>query len=318
MRLARRELLWLLAGTACAPLRRPDSRPAVRTLRLGPERTRIPYDDARAADKRVLLDRINRDRTLHGVAPVEHDPRAALVGDLFCLDGALSGAWGHWDLQGRAPYVRWGLAGGVDFHAENAAAWTTSSGRLDTPLTEILLRSHESMMAETPPDDGHRRTILDPQWTHVGIGLGAVGGQFRMTQEFTRVAFEWIEIPAAPVRPGALVSFTGKPLAGWEVGLIEVRFEPPPRPLTHSEVTRRGSYGYPPAILSERPPGLSPFPGVRERAAIERHRGGWFSFPFRLDHGPGYYFVLCYLRHLGGGAAPMTPATAAMVTATAD
>jgi uncharacterized protein YkwD len=205
MRIARRELLALLAGTACAPLRRRDAPPLPRVLRLGPERTRFAYDDPRAPEKRALFQRINRDRVLHGVAAVEYDPRAALVGDLFCLDGALSGSWGHWDLQGRAPYLRWGLAGGVDFHAENAAAWSADGGRLDTPLTDILISSHESMMAETPPADGHRRTVLDPHWTHVGIGIGAVGGQFRMTQEFTRVGFEWIEIPAEPVPAGTQV-----------------------------------------------------------------------------------------------------------------
>jgi uncharacterized protein YkwD len=279
MRIARRELLALLAGMACAPARRREVERPARVLRSGPERTRIAYDDPRANDKHVLFERINRDRTLHGVAPVEYDPRAALVGDLFCLDGALSGSWGHWDLQGRAPYVRWGLSGGVDFHAENAAAWNADSGRLDTPVGEILIRSHESMMAETPPADGHRRTILDPQWTHVGVGIGAVGGQFRMTQEFTRVGFEWIEIPAEPVRAGAVVTFAGKPLLGWEVGLIEVRFEPPPRQLTRSEIAQRGSYGYPPVIATERPPAPSPFGVVDERGPIEHHRGGWLSLP---------------------------------------
>jgi len=315
MKIARRELLALLAGTACAPLRTREVERPPRVIRMGPERTRIAYDDPRATEKRVLFERINRDRALHGIGPVEYDPRAALVGDLFCLDGALSGSWGHWDLQGRAPYVRWGLSGGVDFHAENAAAWSASSGRLDTPLTEILLYGHESMMSETPPADGHRRTILDPQWTHVGIGVGAVGGQFRMTQEFTRVGFEWIEVPAEPVRTGARVTFAGKPLPGWDVGLIEVRFEPPPRRLSYSEVTQRGSYGYPQTILSERAPLASPFPSVQDHSAIERHRGGWVSFRFRLDHGPGYYFVLSYLERIGTAGASITPATAAMVTA---
>jgi uncharacterized protein YkwD len=315
MRLARRDLLLLLAATACAPARRRAAGPPVRSIRHGPERTRIAYDDPRAADKRILFDRINRDRTLHGVTAVEYDPRAALVGDLFCLDGALSGAWGHWDLQGRAPYVRWGLSGGVDFHAENAAAWSASSGRLDAPHTEMLLRSHESMMAETPPDDGHRRTILDPQWTHVGIGLGIVGGQFRMTQEFTRVGFEWVEVPAEPVRAGTTVTFAGKPLAGWQVGLVEVRYEPPPKRLTHEEVTRRGSYGYPPTVLSERPPAIAPFPTFEAGAAIEHHRGGWMSFRFGLGRGPGYYFVLGYLVREGAAGSLMTPATAAMITA---
>lgn len=315
MKIARRELLLLLAGTACAPRRRSAPEPPVRVLRSGPERMHIAYDDPRAEDKRVLFERINRDRTLHGVPPVEYDPRAALVGDLFCLDGALSGAWGHWDLQGRAPYVRWGLSGGVDFHGENAAAWSAATGRLDTPVSEILLRSHESMMAETPPDDGHRRTILDPQWTHVGIGVGRAGGQFRMTQEFTRVGFEWVEVPAEPVRAGTRVTFAGKPMPGWDVGLIEVRHEPPPQRLTHAEITRRGSYGYPPTVLSERPPLVSPFPQMAAGSAIERQRGGGLSFRFRLDHGPGYYFVLCYLLPEGAAGVAMTPGTAAMVTA---
>jgi uncharacterized protein YkwD len=315
MKLARRELLLLLAGSACAPLGGGRDRTRVPTIRLGPERLRVPYDDPRAADKRVLLERINRDRTAHGVPPVGLDPRAALVGDLFCLDGALSSAWGHWDLAGRAPYVRWGLAGGADFHAQNTAALMVSSGRLDTPVADLLVQAHESMMAEVPPDDGHRRTILDPQWTHVGIGVGRAGGQFRMTQEFTRVGFEWIEIPAEPVRAGTRVVFAGKPLAGWDVGLIEVRHEPPPQRLSHAEITRRGSYGYPPTVASERPPVVPPFPLMGTRSPIERHRGGWLSFQFRLDHGPGYYFVLCYLLREGAVGVSMTPGTAAMVTA---
>ncbi len=37
---------------------------------------------------------------------------------------------------------------------------------------------------------------------------------------------------------------------------------------------------------------------------------------FRLDRGPGYYFVLCYLQRQGSTGGAMTPATAAMVTAT--
>ena len=54
---------------------------------------------------------------------------------------------------------------------------------------------------------------------------------------------------------GQVRDTAGKPLPGWDVGLIEVRHEPPPQRLTHAEITRRGSYGYPPAIFSERPRG---------------------------------------------------------------
>jgi uncharacterized protein YkwD len=315
MKIARRELLLLLAGSACAPLggRREPARPS--TIRLGPERLRVPYDDPRAADKAVLLARINRDRAAHGISPVGLDPRAALVGDLFCLDGALSGAWGHWDLHGRAPYVRWGLAGGADFHAQNAVALSVSSGRLDLPVADLLVQAHDSMMAEQPPDDGHRRTILDPRWTHVGIGAGAAGGQFRMSQEFTRVAFDWMDVPAAPVRAGGRAWFAGRPSPGWRVGLVEIRFEPPPRPLSRAQAVARGSYGYPDEVLSLHPPLPGPFSTGPERSEVRLRRDGSIAFPFRLDHGPGYYFVLCYLQGGAGEGERMTPATAAMVTA---
>lgn len=317
MKLARRELLLLLAGTACAPLGGGRDRTRVPTIRLGPERLRVPYDDPRAADKRVLLERINRDRAAHGVPPVGLDPRAALVGDLFCLDAALSGAWGHWDLAGRAPYVRWGLAGGADFHAQNTAALIVSSGRLDVPVAELLVQAHESMMAEQPPEDGHRRTILDPRWTHVGIGAGTVGGQFRMSQEFTRVAFDWMDVPAAPLRAGERAWFAGRPLAGWRVGLVEVRFEPPPPPLSRAEAVARGSYGYPEEVLRLRPPAPGPFLQSPGRSEVRVRRDGSIAFPFRLERGPGYYFVLCYLHGEGAEGELMTPATAAMVTAIA-
>ena len=109
------------------------------------------------------------------------------------------------------------------------------------------------MMAERPPRDGHRRTILDPLFTHVGIGLAAVGGELRMTEEFTRVAFEWMELPAVPLRKGDWARFAGRTLPDWEVGLVEIRFEPPPHPLSLSELRRRGSYRLPPVVRTLRP-----------------------------------------------------------------
>lgn len=115
----------LAAGCAGHPYRRGEEPPP--TIRLGPARIALAYDDPREADKRVLLDQINRDRAASGAPPLRYEPRASLVGDLFCLDAA-------------------------------------------------------------PPRDGHRRTILNPDYTHVGIGFAVAGGEFRLTEEFTRVA----------------------------------------------------------------------------------------------------------------------------------
>ena len=296
-------LLALVAGLGAA---------ATPITHHGPERTRLPYDDPRAAEKRVLFERINRDRRRHGVPPVEYEPRAALVGDQFCLDSAANGLTGHFDLQGRAPYVRWALAGGVDFHAENAASYSTSGRRVTRPVAAILLEAHDSMMDERPPHDGHRRTILDPVYTHVGIGLAVVGGELRTTEEFTRAAFEWIETPAGPLRAGQRATFAGRPLRGWGVGLVEIRFEPPPRPLTLLEVRSREAYSYPPVARTLTPARGS---GPLARGDFDAPQNGPFSLSFKLDKGPGLYFVLCHLRKSWQSSGPMRPATAAMITA---
>src|SRR5262245_35460944 len=51
----RRALLLLLAGLGgCRPPAPAPPRPSGPVLRLGPERTQVPYDDPRAEDKRVL------------------------------------------------------------------------------------------------------------------------------------------------------------------------------------------------------------------------------------------------------------------------
>lgn len=292
-------LLLLTAGGAVRPAGSRDE--PVPMIRLGADRTAVAYDDPREADKRVLLERINRDRAAAGAPPLLYEPRASLVGDLFCLDAALGGFWGHWDDHGRPPFVRWGLAGGVDFHAQNSSAVSSSDGAIDKSVLALMLETHQAMMDERPPKDGHRRTILDPGYTHVGIGVAVAGGEFRMTQEFTRVVFEWVEIPARPLAAGSTAAFVGKPLPGWEVGAVQIRYEPPPRPLSPRQLRRRGSYGYPTV--------------VRTIGKLSVDREGVVSVRFPLSEGPGYYFVMCFVAGRQGPQAGMTPATAAMVTA---
>jgi hypothetical protein len=170
------------------------------------------------------------------------------------------------------------------------------------------------MMAERPPHDGHRRTILDPLFTHVGIGMGAAGGEFRMTEEFTRVAFEWVEVPAEPVRIGDWARFAGQTLPEWEVGAVEIRHEPPPRPLSLSELRRRGSYRLPRVVWSMRPrlaAGATYDTGGRGDFV---EKDGRVSLAFPVE-AAGHYFVVCYLRSKGGGREPMSPGTAALVVA---
>lgn len=310
-------LCALGAGCARPGASPPPLPPAPYPLALrGPDRHAADRNDPRLALRLQLVERINRDRAEHGVPPLVYDPLASRIGDAFCLDAVLTGISAHFDAAGRAPYVRWGRGGGVDYHVQNVAAYGISSGVLDRPLEQILLASHASMMAERPPDDGHRRSILDRELDHVGIGLGVAAGEVRLTQEFSRVAFEWLALPDRPLPARSLAIVGGKPLPGLSVALVEIRHEPPPRPLARDDPRRSGSYGYPPLVrqLWPSPPrGMVFLDG--QRPDFELRPDGSFFAQFALDSGPGSYLAIVYLRRGSASAGELRPATALLIEA---
>ncbi len=264
-------------------------------VRYGAERDRIDYPEREPAAKKALFRRINADRQAAGVPPLAYDLLAAKVGDDFCLEAAKERFTGHWDLAGRPPYLRWALAGGVDFHGQNVGGvsrrgWDVTEKEIAT----LLLGSHRSMMEERPPADGHRRAILDPNWTHVGIGVAWVGGEFRMTEEFVRRVAEWVEVPAGPARAGSTVPFRAKLPSGWSAGVLEAAFEPPPSPLTREEINARSRYGYPAGFLKlfpQLPPRVLYPDGGRGDFAVS---DGRIEASIPLSKGAGSYYVLLY------------------------
>jgi hypothetical protein len=246
---------------------------------------------------------------------VEYDVLAARVGDEFCAEQAAKGVSGHWDTEGRGPHLRYALAGGVDFEAENFASKSRYGGRIKEPVGELLLEAHESFMSEKPPANGHRETILDSAFTRVGIGVALTAGEFRMTEEFVRRAAEWVELPAGPVPAGGRARVAMKLARPWRPGVVEIAWEAPPRPLTAKAIAARGSYSYPPAVHTLRPllPGNAMWQGGGHGDfAIASDGRVELSIP--LDHGPGSYFVIAYVGQ-SVTQPRLAPATAVLVTA---
>lgn len=291
---------------------RPPRRAPVAMVRYPSERVPIDYREPYAREKAVLLARINKERAAAGRAPVRYDLLAAKVGDDFCVDSAELRFTGHWDTLGRAPYLRWALAGGVDTHAENFASHSRYGAPHREPAESLLMEAHEGFMRERPPDDGHRRTVLDPSWTHVGIGIALIGGEFRMTEEYSRRLATWIEIPGAPVAAGSVARFSASFPRDVRVGLVEIAYEEPPRPITPREIFRRGSYAYPLAVHTLRPllgPGMTWEGGDRGDFPVT---GGRIDIHVPLDHGRGNYYVIAYVGTSETGKK-LTPATAALI-----
>jgi uncharacterized protein YkwD len=305
-------LLGLAAGCASRP---PASGPVALT-RVGPNRASAPYSERARDAKAALLARINADRVAAGVPPVAYDLVAAKAGDDFCLDAARTGIMGHWDLAGRAPYDRFADAGGVDWHGENFSGTSrTGPPFLKDELPGLVLEGHGRMMAERPPDDGHRRTILDPDWTHVGIGVALEGGEFRMTEEFTRHAVDWVELPSGRVRAGRTAPVAVQLPKGWSLAVVEVAYESFPRPLTAREIRRRGSYAYPPGSQKLLPRLALPFRYKDGSTGEVAAPNGLVRADVALRSGPGSYWVFVYAAPGAVEGRALTPLTAIRIEA---
>jgi Cysteine-rich secretory protein family len=123
-----------------------------------------------------MLALINQDRATEHLAPVELDEGPpTTAGQAHAEDMAKNGYLGHWGTDGSVPEQRHSEAGGSDMVSENALCFTDLAARkLDGhPLVDaVQIAKAESMFFnEVPPNDGHRKNILKPFHTKVGIGV---------------------------------------------------------------------------------------------------------------------------------------------------
>lgn len=304
----------LVGACASTPMGRPGA--PVPLARRGGNAAAGTYAERFPEAKARLFERLNRERRAAGAAPVAYDLLGASVGDAFCLDAATSRSSGHWDTAGRPPYLRWALAGGVDYHSENFSSLTRTGGAVEeSEVSRLLLDAHGQMMAERPPDDGHRRTVLDPEWTHVGIGAAVAGGEFRMVEEYSRRVALWVEVPRSPVPARGRAPFAVKLPPGWALVALEVGFEPAPRPMSLEEIRRRGSYAYPAASqrLLARAPAYNQYPdGSRGEVDLVR---GVARADIPLLSGPGNYYVFVFAAPGSHEGRSLSPLTAALIQA---
>jgi len=316
--MAHRSFVWAAAllAAACSFLPASRAEGPVPVARRGGNAGAGPYAERFPEAKARLLERLNRERRAAGAPALAYDLLGASVGDAFSLDAATSRSSGHWDTAGRPPYLRWALAGGVDYHGENFSALTRTGADVDeSEVSRLLLDAHAQMMAERPPDDGHRRTVLDPDWTHVGFGAAAVGGEFRMVEEYSRRVALWVEVPRAPVPVRQRAPFAVRLPPGWALLSLEVGFEPSPRPMSREEIRRRGSYSYPAAsqrFFARAPANAQYQDGSRGEVDL---RGGVARIDVPLLSGPGNYYVFVFATPGSARGRSFSPLTAALVQA---
>ena len=276
-----------------------------------------PADEARITLRQEMVRMINTDRQNHGLAPVVLDIEASAIADAYCRNQIANGTTGHFTTDGYAPYMRYSFAGGNDGVSENAAAWSANYRFSDRAVYQMARRSEDAMMSEAAPHDGHRRTILDPYATHVGIGLAWEKGEFRMTQEFIRRYVSWSRPLPRSASSDEPVTGSAHPADGYRVEAISVHHEPIPETMPARLASAITSYSLPqkrrdylprlPAFANRRDDGTIHF--VREEYTDGSHgdfkvaSDGGFTFDVPLRDGPGVYTVVVWVAKKNNHAA---------------
>ena len=274
-----------------------------------------PLDDtAKVTLRQEVLRLINNDRQTHGLPAVDLDVEASAIADSYCRAQIANGTTGHFTTDGYTPYMRYSFAGGNDGVSENAAAWSANYHFTDRAIYDMARRSEQAMMSEQPPHDGHRRTILDPYATHVGIGLAWQKGEFRLTQEFIRRYVTWTRALPRAAAIGEPVTASGRPIDGYRVEAISVHHEPIPEAMPVKVANAIATYSLP-AQRRDYLPRLRTRFHMRDDGTIrliseeysDGSRGdfsvaddGAFHFTVPFREGPGVYTVVVWVTKKGG------------------
>jgi hypothetical protein len=250
-----------------------------------------------------MVQLINRDRATQGLGPVELDEGSPTrAGQVHADDMATLGYLGHWGSDGSVPEQRLTEAGGSDMVLENALCFTDEQRRvLDaSPLIDAkeIEKSESMFFNEVPPNDGHRKNILKPFHTHVGIGVAqpvATPTEIPVpcfAQEFVDRYGTYAPLPKK-AKASAKLRVEGhvEPRAPFG-GVGVVRLEAP-KALPPSELNRRRSYPVPEPRQMYWPKGFkTPIPVQVD--------GGRFGIDVPLGDGPGLYEVSVWAKVPGG------------------
>jgi uncharacterized protein YkwD len=252
-----------------------------------------------AQAQRFVLSLINRDRKKAGLSPVVLDADASKAGLRHARDMAANGFTGHVGSDGSVPEQRYTESGGSDFVRENSAClFDTVERKLDdAPRFDPakLTALHKMFMDEVPPNDGHRRNVLDPRHNRVGIGLARPVDveQPCLTQEFVDKLGDFEPLPREAKR-GSKLRVAGtvtKPLAFGGVGIGRT---PLPQPVPRQRLNG-GTYRIP-------APDTMYFPAGFKTPKPVKVDGQRFSIDIVVGKVAGSYAVSIWAKQPGSPA----------------
>ena len=247
-----------------------------------------------------LLRLVNAERARAGLTSLELDERACSVATEHARDLIRGRFQSHWGTDGRKPYHRYSLAGGTDALQENVSSAEDIQSLTATSIATDFNDMHRTMHNEVPPNDGHRRTILDPYHTHVGFGIAFQGRSLRLDELYLA---RYFHIDPAPRRAKskATVVLTGRLLNPKHfLHEVDVFYEPLPAPPDLEWLRTLRSVALPDVYVRLRPKapnGTTYTDGTT--GDYEWSRNGKFRVPAKLFKAePGIYTIVFWIRRV--------------------
>jgi uncharacterized protein YkwD len=132
----------------------------------------------------LIFQLTNEARRQNGLPDLEPDEALSAAAQNYSDELLKGNFFSHKDLQGRGPQQR------LDEEQPAKQAYAYRVGEniagfsgLDYSDTKTIARMIMDGWMTSP---GHRQNILQPLYTHLGVGVSIQGNQLRVTQEFAR------------------------------------------------------------------------------------------------------------------------------------
>ena len=260
------------------------------------ERGRFNENDIPLA-REQLLEMVNTERAHAGLHRLELDDLACKVANDHARDMAAGLFLSHWGSDGRKPYHRYSFAGGTDAVQENVSSGEGLQSVASNAVMTDLHDMHQSMIEEVPPNNGHRKTILFPQLTHVGFGIALQGHSLRLDELYIA---RYVEVDPIPrqAKPKASVFLSGKVLKQKYVMTgADVYYEPLPSPPAIEWLRQPRSYGMPEVNerLLPRLPGRNIY-ADGSTGSIQVDATGGFRVRVGLSKKPGINTLMVWVK----------------------
>jgi hypothetical protein len=258
------------------------------------ERGRFNEDDLPLA-RELLLKMVNKERASAGLTQLALDDLACKVASEHASDMASRSFLSHWGTDGRKPYHRYSFAGGTAAVQDNCSSADDIESITSKSVLQVVQDMHQSMIEEVAPYDGHRKTILFPQHTHVGFGIALQGHSVRMDELYVA---RYVEIDPIPrqVKPKAKILLSGKLSRKHILSGADVYYEPMPSPPDIKWLREPRSYGMPEPeerLYPRLPAGDSYSDG--SQGTIDVDSNGKFRVSISLSKKPGINTIMIWL-----------------------